>query len=98
MASPGLLLGQTNDLSKMERSYYRCRCHCHHRRPTVVVVAVVSVFVVVVVVVIVVVVVVVVLLHLSSSRSNTIQNLEVLASKLTKLWPFWFRSKKEDTD
>ena len=30
----------------------------------------------------------------SSSRSSSMQNLEAVASKLTELWPIWFRSKK----
>ena len=54
------------------------------------------VIVVVVVVLNVVVLVIIFLLNLSSSssRSTTMQNLEAIASKLTELWPIWFRSKK----
>ena len=54
----------------------------------------------IVIVVIIVVVAGVVLLPSSSfstSRSTTLQNMEVLASKLTELLAFWFHSKMGNT-
>ena len=48
-----------------------------------------------VIVIVFIVILVLVLLGLSScSTSTTMQNLEILASKLTELLPFWFSSKK----